>query len=1062
MVIRTPDHRLRVFVSSTLGELAGERRAVSRAISALRLTPVMFESGARPHPPRDLYRAYLAQSDIFIGLYWQRYGWIGPGMEISGLEDEFELSRSLPRLLYVKSPAPDRERRLTELLARIEEEASASYRTFRTPGELGRLVRTDLAAMLSERFAAPLSPAPAACTLPGDTAAFTGRSEQVREIPAAAMNTAESGSVVVVHAIDGMPGVGKTALAVHVGHLVADRFPDRQLFVDLHGHTPGHKPTKPADVLAVLLAADGVDARYLPADLDGRAAMWRDRMAGKRVLLIFDNAASSDQVTPLLPGTAGCLVLVTSRRYLGDLPSAVVEVPLDTLPPGDARAMFLNLAPRAAGEPAKVAELVALCGHLPLAISLLARLFTRHPSWTMSDLIGETMARQLIVAAENRTVATAFELSYQYLTTGRQRFFRHLGLHPGTDIDPYAAAALSGLPLDQAAGHLDGLQGDRLLAEPVPRRYRMHDLIRQFAHNLAATDPEDERERAVMRLLDYYQHTAEAADVQLARHTLPTPALRVAGPAAMPSLAGGNQAQAWMTAERSNLVACLAYADGHDRPARVVSLTAAMASHLRSVGPWPQASALHAAAASAAQRCGDWRGQANALTNLGTARRLTGDLLGAAAALGQARDICRDLGDHLGEANALYYLGEVRRLADDPPGAAAALIQALEIYRDLGDRLGEANALSTLGAVRQLTGDYPGATAALEQALGIYRDIRYHPGKPGALNTLGAVLIVTDDYTGATAVLEQALETAQDVGDRLGQAKARLNLGIVRQMSGDYPGATAALEQALEISRNIGDRLGDANILLNLGIVQQTTGDYPDATAAFAQALSIYRNIGNRLGQANALYSLAVLRQATGDYPGATAEFAQALNIYDDIGDRLGQANAVRGLGAVRQLTGDYPGATAALEKALSIYRDIGNRGGEAGALSYLGTVQYLTGNYPAAATALELALDIFHDIGDRLGEAEALNQTAAMHLTRGDPQQARAYYRRAGEAAHAIGSQLEEARALEGTGKCSRMLHDTTTADDALRQALKIYRRIGTADASRLAADMDGPQPAG
>src|SRR6478752_1418830 len=153
-VIQTPDRRLRVFVSSTLGELADERQAVARAVSALRLTPVMFEAGARPHPPQDLYRAYLAQSDVFVGLYWQQYGWVGPGMDISGLEDEFQLSQALPRLLYVKAPAPDREPRLTEMLARIEAGAAESYRHFRTPAELGRLVRDDLAMLLSERFAA--------------------------------------------------------------------------------------------------------------------------------------------------------------------------------------------------------------------------------------------------------------------------------------------------------------------------------------------------------------------------------------------------------------------------------------------------------------------------------------------------------------------------------------------------------------------------------------------------------------------------------------------------------------------------------------------------------------------------------------------------------------------------------------------------------------------------------------------------------------------------------------------------------------------------------------------
>jgi transcriptional regulator with XRE-family HTH domain len=404
-------------------------------------------------------------------------------------------------------------------------------------------------------------------TLPRDIDSFTGRDVELAQM----LGAAGLGGIIGIYTIGGMPGVGKTALAVHVGHLVADRFPDRQLFVDLHGHTPGQQPARPADTLAVLLAADGVDPRYLPSDLDGRAAMWRDRTADKRILLILDNAASSDQVTPLLPGTAECLVLITSRRYLGDLPVSVADVPLDTLPPSEALRMFLNLAPRAA-EPGKVARLVALCGHLPLAISLLARLLTRHQSWTMDDLISETTARLLTGSAENRTVAAAFELSYQHLTTRQQRFFRRLGLHLGTVIDPYAAAALTGMPENQAARDLDALHGDRLLAESVPGRYRMHDLIRQYARSLAAGDSEDEREQAVGRLLVYYQNTAEAADVHLARHTRPTGHWPVSAPAAAPDLPGREQALAWMATERSNLIACIDHAAARHEHAWVVGL----------------------------------------------------------------------------------------------------------------------------------------------------------------------------------------------------------------------------------------------------------------------------------------------------------------------------------------------------------------------------------------------------------------------------------------------------------------------------------------------------------
>lgn len=336
---------------------------------------------------------------------------------------------------------------------------------------------------------------PVVSSLPTDTAAFTGRGEQVRRIRDAAVAAAGVGRVVAIHAIDGMPGVGKTTLAVHVGHQVAEQFPDRQLFVDLHAHTPGHLPADPSGVLAMLLVADGLDPRYLPENLDGRAAKWRDRMAGKRVLLILDNAASSEQVAPLLPGAAGCLVLVTSRRFLGDLPSALVPLPLDVLSPNEAEAMFVGLAVRADSERAKVAELVALCGCLPLAISLLASVFHRHQTWTMEYLIAETQTRLLTITAENRnnrSVAAAFELSYQYLSAQQQRFFRHLGLNPGNDIDPYAAAALADLPLEKATVLLDELHGDRLLNEPVPGRYRMHNLIHEYARALAAADEFDD------------------------------------------------------------------------------------------------------------------------------------------------------------------------------------------------------------------------------------------------------------------------------------------------------------------------------------------------------------------------------------------------------------------------------------------------------------------------------------------------------------------------------------------------------------------------------------------
>lgn len=272
--------------------------------------------------------------------------------------------------------------------------------------ELGVAQKASASALLAQHAQAslPLSSASEVrCSLPSVAAAFTGRDEELTRILTSATDTAGACRA-AIHVIAGMPGVGKTALAVHAAHGLRYRFPDRQLFLDLHGHTPGRDPVPPETALARLLAAVGVDPRYLPADLEGRAGLWRDRMAGQRALLVLDNAASSRQVASLLPGGDGCQVLVTSRRHLGDLPGMVIPLRLETLPPDQARAMFVRLAPRAAAEPGTaVAELAGLAGFLPLAILLLARVYVRHPSWTLADLAAETRTSMLTLTVVNRS-----------------------------------------------------------------------------------------------------------------------------------------------------------------------------------------------------------------------------------------------------------------------------------------------------------------------------------------------------------------------------------------------------------------------------------------------------------------------------------------------------------------------------------------------------------------------------------------------------------------------------------------------------------------------------------
>jgi tetratricopeptide (TPR) repeat protein/transcriptional regulator with XRE-family HTH domain len=805
-------------------------------------------------------------------------------------------------------------------------------------------------------------------TLPRDIASFTGRQRELADLMDAA---AGAGGVVAIHAIGGMAGVGKTAFALHAAHRLADGFPDGQIFLPLHGHTPGQQPVDPADALASLLLAAGVAPAQIPPGTEARMVLWRDRLAGQQLLLVLDDAVGSEQVVPLLPGSGGSLVLITSRRHLSALDDATA-VSLDTLPAEEAVGLVVRLAGRAGlspGDPG-VREIARLCGYLPLAIGMVARQLRHHPAWSASRRAEELAAavdRLELMATENVSVAAAFDLSYADLTADQQRLFRRLGLHPGTEFDAYAAAALDGADLSAARHNLEALYDQHLLTEVAQGRYRMHDLIREHARVLAGrVDLDRDRELATARLFDYYQHAAAQAGALIARQSRPRPAAAAgAVPAAAPALADREQALAWARAERASLLACLDQATESGQHTRVIALTAGLAGLLRRDGPWAEAITRHEAAIQAAQDLGDRLGQADALNDLGDVRCTTGDYLAAAHAVDQALDIYRDLGNRLGQANALYQLGIVRNLTDDYPAAAQVLEQAQGIYRDLGDRLGQANALFYLGQVRWLTGDHPAAAQAEEQSLDIYGDL----------------------------------------GDRLGQANALHHLGVTRWLAGDYPAAILAERRALDIYRDLGDRHGQATALNYLGFALRLTRDYPAAAQAHEQSLDIHRDLGHRLGQANALRQLGMVRCLTGDYPAAAQVLEQALGIYRDLGHRHGQAGALHYIGIVLRMTGDYPAAAQAQEQALGIYRDLGNRAAEVEPLNERGTLYRVSGELAQAEACHQQAVELARAIASSWNEAHALAGLGRCALAAGHATQAEALLRQALEIFQRLGA---------------------------------------------------------
>ena len=746
-------------------------------------------------------------------------------------------------------------------------------------------------------------------SLPRDIAAFTGRQAELAHLVGAlAAGAAAGGGVVGIHAIDGMAGVGKTAFAVHAAHRMTGTFPDGQFFLPLHAHTAGQRPVAPADALGSLLLTAGIPAPQIPPDLEARAARWRDQVAGKKILLLLDDAASHDQVRPLLPGTAGSLVLVTSRRRLAALEDATV-ISLDTLAPEEAGALLARLAARPGLRPgdAVAGEITRLCGYLPLAIGMIASQLRHHPAWTTDGLAADLAAarnRLAVMHAENLSVAAAFGLSYADLTEGTQRLFRRLGLVPGPSIDAYAAAALDGTTLGQARERLDELYDQHLITEPAPGRYQLHDLVREHARALIADDPESDA--VAGRLVDYYERAAIAADSYISpvHQGRPSP---YHPPADVPDMSADGEAVAWLETERANLHAAADYAAASGRLLEAVAICWAIGPFLHLSGHWDQAVVLNQTALTAARQAGFQLGELSSLDELAGLAMMTGDYPAAAASYGRAAALSRDLDRPADQAFNLAQLGLVRVLAGDYRAADDSLRQALALAQGPSARQAEAFA-------RQ--GDRQAeAFARLIEAL--------------VLGHLGFAQERTGDFAAAAANLARALDLHRGRGDRFGEASALNNLGTLQTLTGDYAAAGANIGQALQIWRDVGDRHSQACAINDLGMVQQLTGDYPAAAASHQQALALFCDLGARLGRAEALNRLGELSLRMTDTGQARGQHTQALGIAEDLGVPFEEARALEGIGRSYLHDGNPGQAAAHLRHAAAIYQRIGNPGAQ-------------------------------------------------------------------------------------------------------------------------------------
>jgi DNA-binding SARP family transcriptional activator/tetratricopeptide (TPR) repeat protein len=650
--------------------------------------------------------------------------------------------------------------------------------------------------------------------LPAPVPQFAGRARELDALTALLYQPdATAQATVVISAIGGTAGVGKTALAVHWAHRVAGRFGDGQLYVNLRGFDPSGTPAAPEGAIRGFLGALGVPPGQIPPGPEAQAGLYRSLLADKRMLIVLDNARDEQQVRPLLPAGPGSLVLVTSRSQLGGLAAAngARLICLDVLTHGEAVQMLAARvgAARAAAEPAAVDQIARLCAHLPLALAVAAARAAARPGFPLAALAAELADAAgrldaLDAGDPGSSVRAVFSWSYRQLTPDAARMFRMLGIHPGPDIGVPAAASLAATSEAEARRLLGGLARAHLIAEHVPGRYAFHDLLRAYAAEQACqTDSDAGRCEAIGRVLDHYLHTAACAARLLNPAIEPVVLVPPRPGAASWRPAGRRQALAWFEAERQVLPFAVALAAGSGFDRHAWQLPWATADFLQARGHYQERAATQRIALAAATRLGDTGGQA-------LSRRVLANA-------------CTNLGDY-----------------DQALGHYAS---SLALYQRLGNRLGQAKVHLSLGALAERRGRYADALGHAEQALRLTRDIGDQANEAIALNSVGWYHCHLGDYQQARVFCRQALTLSAQAGHRRLEDNVWDSLGYAEHHLGNLAKAAACYQRALSLSREIGNPVDEAQALTHLGDTCHAAGELPQAREAWHQALAILEDL---------------------------------------------------------------------------------------------------------------------------------------------------------------------------------------------------------------------------
>jgi tetratricopeptide (TPR) repeat protein/transcriptional regulator with XRE-family HTH domain len=638
---------------------------------------------------------------------------------------------------------------------------------------------------------------------------FAGRLGELTALDGLLGEAAGGPGTVVISAIGGTAGVGKSALAVHWGHRVAGLFPDGQLYVNLRGFDPSGVPVTPSAALRGFLAALSVPATEIPLTLEAQTGLYRSLVAGQRMLIVLDNARDTEQVRPLLPASAACSVLVTSRNTLAGL--AVTEgaqlLSLDVLSEAEAGELLSGrLGPeRVHGEPQAVSELIGLCARLPLALAVVAARAAAGPRRSLAALVEELRQAHdrldVLDAGDAATsVRAVFSWSYQSLSDSAARMFRLLGAHPGPDVSALAAASLAGVGADQARRALKELALANLLAECPDGRFAFHDLLRAYAAELVGGSEHDaDRRAALHRVLDFYVQTTWGADRLLhptrSWVSLPPPRPGVT----RQDFSSHGEALRWLQAEHQVLLAAIASAADTGFGSYAWQISGALRTFFDRQAHWQDWAASQHIGLTAAQRAGDVAGQAHSHRDLGLA--------------------CTRLGSY--------------------PDAHAHLRDALDLYRQMGDHIGQGNAHLDVARVYEAEGRAGQALRQCEQALQLYRQAAHPVGEARALNGIGWYHAVLGNPAQTLLYCRPPLDTFRELGDRHGEASTLDSLGYAHFRLGHYQDAIACFQEAHCRFRELEDRYFQAFILMRLGDVHQAARNRPAARTAWRQALTI-------------------------------------------------------------------------------------------------------------------------------------------------------------------------------------------------------------------------------